>query len=193
VYPKPSQRVLRTWPLNCLWIEFFLALGVDDSEATCAEEQLFAFRKCMKWNESSQLLAGFMAALQLWYFGVPVEQVWDSSRFLSMITTLLIVYTDCFRSCLQLRTFEAPSYATATLSVLFEDMKAYVASVKQVGGLTIGNLSPCHLFVDDTTVPECTRYTARKVVLEHSVKASSSDLSRIAAAREQQRKRRKIA
>jgi hypothetical protein len=92
VYPKPSQRVLRTWPLNCLWIEFFIALDVDDSEATCAEEQLFAFRKSMKWNESAQLLAGFMAALQLWYFGVPVEQVCDSSQFLTIIAALLIVY-----------------------------------------------------------------------------------------------------
>jgi hypothetical protein len=92
VYPKPSQRVLRTWPLNCLWIEFFLALDEDDSEATCAEEQLFAFRKSMKWNEAAQLLAGFMAALQLWYFGVPVEQVCDSSQFPSITTALLIVY-----------------------------------------------------------------------------------------------------
>jgi hypothetical protein len=94
---------------------------------------------------------------------------------------------------LQLRTFEGPSYATATLAVLFEDMKAYVQSVKRVSGLTIGTLSPCHLFLDDTTAPDCTRYTARKVVLEHSVKASSSDVSRIAAAEEQQRKRRNIA
>jgi hypothetical protein len=90
---------------------------------------------------------------------------------------------------------EVPSYATATLGKLFDDMRDVATNVKRVNGsvVTCGNLSPSHLFISDTSVPECTRYTARKAVLEYTVKANDSDLSRIAAAKEQQRKRRKIA
>jgi hypothetical protein len=57
VYPKASQRVLRTWPPNGLWVDFLFDLDADvECAATRAEEQVTLFRKSMNWNATSPVL-----------------------------------------------------------------------------------------------------------------------------------------
>jgi hypothetical protein len=75
-FPSCRDRDLQTWPVNSMWTEFLLEIAVDDIDATCAADQLTVFYRAMKWSQGDVLQrAGFMACLQMWYFGMPVEQV----------------------------------------------------------------------------------------------------------------------
>jgi hypothetical protein len=75
MWPPAVARVLEKWPVNSLWSEFLIELCVDDGEARNAQDQLAAFTKYVKWPHGKDNLKGFMACLQLWYYGMPVEKV----------------------------------------------------------------------------------------------------------------------
>jgi hypothetical protein len=76
-FPNCRQRVLTTWPKNDMWGEFLFKMSIRDAEAKNASEQLDCFYKAMMWPtpKGGQQQAGFMACLQLWYYGMPVDKV----------------------------------------------------------------------------------------------------------------------
>jgi hypothetical protein len=73
-FARMHQRDLTTWPVNSLWTEFLIDMGIDDSDATCAAEQVAAFLQAMRWAGAKDE-QGFWGCIQLWYFGMPVEKV----------------------------------------------------------------------------------------------------------------------
>jgi hypothetical protein len=76
-FPRCRQRVLTTWPVNSLWTECFIELGIDDSSASNASEQMAIFFSGMNWgnHDNSTHVGGFLACLQCWYYGMPVQKV----------------------------------------------------------------------------------------------------------------------
>jgi hypothetical protein len=76
-FPNCKQRILSSWPVNDMWCEFLKRMDIIDTTATNAAEQLPCFYKAMSWPTPKDGLqqAGFMACLQLWYYGMPVEKV----------------------------------------------------------------------------------------------------------------------
>jgi hypothetical protein len=75
-YPPAKQRVLSTWPVNSMWTEFLIDMGINDEGAECAADQLSVFVRAIEWvGCGDKELPGFMAMLQLWYYGMPVEKV----------------------------------------------------------------------------------------------------------------------
>jgi hypothetical protein len=76
-YPKASERILRTWPLNSLWSGLLLALDIDESTALTAQDQLNAFVSAKGWGEEESIssLTAFMGSLQMWYYGMPAAKV----------------------------------------------------------------------------------------------------------------------
>jgi hypothetical protein len=75
-FPRMHMRDLTTWPVNGLWREFMISMGISDEEATCAAEQVTLFVRGMGWvGTSYKDEQGFWASLQLWYYGMPVDRV----------------------------------------------------------------------------------------------------------------------
>jgi hypothetical protein len=75
-HPPAKQRVLSTWPVNSMWTEFLIEMGINDESAECAADQLSIFVRAVGWVGCGvKELPGFMAMLQLWYYGMPVEKV----------------------------------------------------------------------------------------------------------------------
>jgi hypothetical protein len=75
-FPKAGQRVLKTWPVNSLWSEFLIAVGISDADCTSAAGQLDVFVEKLQWGKVESPLTYFIACVQLWYYGLPKEKVW---------------------------------------------------------------------------------------------------------------------
>lgn len=76
-FPKCHQRQLSTWPVNSLWSECLMDLGIRDVDASNAAEQLSAFQRDMvgAWQGHTKPQKAFMAIVQLWYYHMPVDKV----------------------------------------------------------------------------------------------------------------------
>jgi hypothetical protein len=75
--PICRQRKLSSWPVNDMWCEFLNRMDIHDSTGMNAAEQLECFYTAMSWPTTKDGLqqAGFMACLQLWNYGMPVEKM----------------------------------------------------------------------------------------------------------------------
>jgi hypothetical protein len=90
-FPKAGQRVLNTWPLNPLWSEFLVALDISDADCTSAAGQVDVFVQKQKWGNVECPLPAFICCVQLWYYGLPVDEV--CNRFVLQQMCLLCLNT----------------------------------------------------------------------------------------------------
>lgn len=74
-FPRAGQRVLKTWPVNSLWSECLLDLGLNDSAAVTAEDQVHVLLDAKGWRGQDSCLPAFMSIVQLWYYGMLTEKV----------------------------------------------------------------------------------------------------------------------
>jgi hypothetical protein len=91
---------------------------------------------------------------------------------------------------LQLKGITRATHAMSYGNVLYKDMERYASKVTGYPGVTNGTLTPAGRYVDDKTVPECTRYTMPQHVMEHEVGATSTQLDVMAKAKAEQAKKR---
>jgi hypothetical protein len=47
--PKPLERKLETWPINCMWQAFLKAMDMEDSACVSAADQYCLFTDAKKW------------------------------------------------------------------------------------------------------------------------------------------------
>lgn len=74
-FPRGGQRVLEKWPVNSLWSEFLVDMGIRDADAQTAKEQVEAFVAAKGWQGQDSTMHAFMCSLQLWYYGYPTDKV----------------------------------------------------------------------------------------------------------------------
>jgi hypothetical protein len=91
---------------------------------------------------------------------------------------------------MQLKTMVQPSIALSFGTALYRDMERAASTVKGYSDVTVGTLTPAARFTAISTVPESTRYTVSKAILEHQAGASKTQLEANAQAKASQARKR---
>jgi hypothetical protein len=94
----------------------------------------------------------------------------------------------------QLKTMHSPKIALSFGNVLYHDLeKTAMPVAERYPGASVGTMTPALRF-PDPRVPESMRYAISDAVLEHDAKVTRTELDVMAAAKEEQaKKRRKLA